>query len=293
MIEPGIYDGLSEDIYHGDSYPAPCLSTGVLKDLLNKSPLHAFLNHPALNPSFTEGEADESKFDIGRAAHALLLEGEDNVEIIPFDSYQSTAAKLARDNARMAGKIPLKQKEWDRVSRMVEAANQQLRESELGINDLLAEGKSERSFIWQEDDVWLKIRPDWMPHDETFILDYKTTGLSANPTDLDRHILNMGYHIQDCLYKWGVRTYAEREPRFVFMFQETSDPFLCSFVELRPAFAALGWQEVETGVKLWRRCLASGEWPGYPKEICGIDLPSWELKKLQDRELMDAEEALV
>jgi hypothetical protein len=289
ITEPGVYN-LSPEVYHGaEIFPAPMLSRSVIKDLLDKSPIHAWTNHPALNPRLAEEEEAEPKFDIGTAAHSLFLEGYDCVAIIEADSWRTNAAKEERANARHCGKVPLLRKEWEKVSRMVEAAKRQLAEcKDLQVKDLQAEGMSEQSLIWEEDGIWLKIRPDWMPTDCGYILDYKTTGKNANPEGIGAHIVSMGYDIQDAFYRRGVMALTQTAPKFCLMFQEAVEPYVCSFVSLNPEFAAMGESKVERGINLWRKCLGADEWPGYPTQICYPDPPTWELAREEWRRMMEA-----
>jgi hypothetical protein len=283
VTEPGIYD-IPEAQYHGaEITPTPALSKSIMNTLLTKSAAHAWLCHPALNPNHEE--CDEAKFDIGTTAHSMLLEGVDKVFIVDADSWRTKEAKAQRDEARLNGLIPLLSKDYASVAAMVEAAKIQLRESELAIQDLPKEGKSEQSFVWEEDGLWCKARPDWMPHDGSYILDYKTTGLSANPENIARHILNMGYEIQDAFYRRGARVLLGDEVPFFFFFQETSEPYLGSLICLPPDFAALGESKVERGISLWRKCLALNEWPGYPQIVVYPELPAyaqiqWEMSQV-------------
>jgi len=283
VATPGIYD-LTDSVYHGDSYPKPCLSTGVIKDLLMKSPIHAKLNHPALNPDYCAECA--SKFDIGTAAHSILLQGVDNVCIIEAPDYRKSDAQVARDMARSNGKIPLLAKEYKRVRAMVDAAHRQLRDCELDV-DLKFDGTAEQSFVWTEDDTWLKVKPDWIRHDNLLILDYKTTSLSANPSGIARIINTMGYDIQESLYKRGVYQLTGQAADFVFIFQEAIEPYLCSFIALSSQFTEMGNGKVDRGISLWRTCLESGEWPGYPTNVCLIDPPAWALTEWEMRELTE------
>jgi hypothetical protein len=278
VSKPGIYT-LSEDVYHGDSFPAPCISSGVLKSILLKSPLHAWMGHPALNPKHVEYTSDS--FDIGTAAHLLLLEGVDKIAVIDAKDYRTNDAKAARDNARLDGKIPLLPHQYEDVKGMVEAAQKCLAESELGICDLRAEGVSESSWIWQEESTWLKIRPDWISSDTTLVVDYKTTGNSANPEGIAKIILNFGYHIQDALYRRGVNALTGITPNFVFLFQETTEPYMCSLISLPDQFQDMANWQVEKGIARFRECLASGNWPGYPTQVCYPDLPSWAFAQWQ------------
>jgi len=62
--------------YHLDkSNNPPSLSRSVAHILLTQTPYHAWLAHPRLNPDYMPDE--DSKFDIGTATHAMLLEGVD------------------------------------------------------------------------------------------------------------------------------------------------------------------------------------------------------------------------
>jgi hypothetical protein len=279
VTEPGIHE-LTHDQYHADSYPAPALSCGVIKNLILKSPLHAYLDHPALNkpddPFDELEEKADSKFDVGSAAHAMLLEGEERIYVVDCDDWKKPANREDRDQARANGFLPLHNKEYARTKRMVEVALVSIANcEELGISDLRRDGKSEQSFIWREGDIWCKCRPDWISNDYKIILDYKTTGKTAKPDGIDRHILQMGYDIQDAWYRGGAYTLTGETPRFVFMFQEDKEPHLCSFVTLSPEFQEFGEKRIAKGFSLWQKCLGSGEWPGYPKQVCWVDLPAW------------------
>ena len=82
MIETaGVYQMPAEE-YHADPCPEPSLSASLIKTLLARSPLHAWHEHPRLNPNVVKEERKE--YDRGSAAHALLLEGEDRMAVIEY-----------------------------------------------------------------------------------------------------------------------------------------------------------------------------------------------------------------
>ena len=71
MIAPGIHQ-MTADSYFALETPTPALSSSIARKLLGYSPLHAWYAHPVLNPG---GEREEKEaYDIGTAAHALLLD---------------------------------------------------------------------------------------------------------------------------------------------------------------------------------------------------------------------------
>ncbi|MBZ4284016.1 hypothetical protein LAJ55_14510, partial [Streptococcus pneumoniae] len=80
--------------------------------------------HPRLNPEY---KADDHKdYDVGSAAHALLLEGLRPFEIISAKDFRTDAAKAARDAAYAAGKIPLLEKQLAPIEEMIIAARRQI-----------------------------------------------------------------------------------------------------------------------------------------------------------------------
>jgi hypothetical protein len=228
------------------------------------------------------------KFNIGTASHALLLEGIDTIAVIEAEDWRTNAAKKERDEAYKQGRTPLLRHQYDGAKAMVDVALQSIYGcKELKITDLRADGDSELSWFWKErapgggedQEIWLRVRPDWISKDRKLLLDYKTTGLSANPTDWGRQAVNMGYDIQDSLYCRGVKAiegiYEKLDPKMVFLIQEDHEPYLCSFVGLPPDFLELGKSKVEFGMAIWQECLSSGIWYGYPSQVCWANLPSW------------------
>jgi len=278
---PGVYKISSEE-YQKDPVIEPSLSRSIIKNLIYDTPAHAWLNHPRLNPDYQDKENE--KFDLGTAAHSLLLEGDDNLIIIEADDWRTKAAKELRDQARENGKTPLLTSQYEETLIMVNVAELQIIKcSELGITNLQTDGDIELSYIWQENETWLRVRPDWISKDRKLIIDYKTTGASANPQDIARHIVAMGYDIQAAFYCRGVKAIEGIEPKFVFFFQETYEPYFCSFIGLPPQFIEMGKQKVEYGIWLWGECISSGKWTGYPQKVCWIDSPAWALAAWDNR----------
>jgi predicted Zn-dependent protease len=98
---PGIYT-IDEAAYHRDDLgiDAPMLSASIATILLRQSPLHAHAAHPKLG-GFTPTESET--FDLGTAAHALILEGsEANYAIIDANDWRTSAAKSDGGRARGA-----------------------------------------------------------------------------------------------------------------------------------------------------------------------------------------------
>jgi hypothetical protein len=283
ISSPGVYK-LSSEEYHADPCQDPSLSRSTIKDLLFESAARAAYNHPRLNPDYQEDQ--DIKFDLGTAAHALLLEGSDNAVVIDADDWRTKAAREERDLAKKEGKTPLLKYQYEKTLKMVAEVGLQIGNcKELGITNLLGQGDSELSYIWKEEETWLRVRPDWIAKDRKVILDVKFTGGSANPEDIARQVVNMGYDIQDSLYLRGVKAVDGTDPKFVFIFIETEEPYLCSFVGLPPEFLEMGKQKVEMGIFKWRECMKSEIWPGYPDKVCWVNAPAWALASWDGRSL--------
>lgn len=283
MDKPGRYDNMSFAEYLADPAPVPSLSRSAIVDILD-SPLRCWWNHPKLNPHCPP-EKEKTQFDIGSAAHDLLLKGGDAVAVIEgFNDYRKDAAKEARDDARKAGKTPLLRNQYEEVLGMVTAAKKAIAECpDLPMCDL-SDGAAEVTYCWREGETWIKIRVDWIRAHKNLILDYKTTGVSAHPEAFGRIAISSGLDIQESLYRRGVKAVEGVDADFIFMAQEVEPPYLCSFFRLDAMTLDMGDQKVERGLELWRKCLSTGEWPGYPPTIQTLEAPPWAMAAWEQKQ---------
>lgn len=281
ITEPGVYE-MDEGRYHADPCPEPSLSRSCIRELITKSAQHVMFSHPRLTPQPTN--ESESKFDTGTASHALLLQGIDKAKIIDAADWKTKKSRDDRDEARAAGFLPFLPHQWDGVLAMVTAAKQQISAcDELAVSDLCSDGKSEQTICWKEaSGIWCRVRPDWWSNDRLVMMDYKTTGESANPEDFGRKVVSMGYDIQDQFYTRGADQVLGIVPKFIFVVQETNYPYICSFIALDPEFKEMGFRKMEAGMEIWERCIKAKKWPGYPRRVCHISAPGWELAKWGD-----------
>jgi hypothetical protein len=289
--KPGIYE-LPAAAYHADPCPAPSLSSSIAKQLCLASPVHAWQAHPRLNPA-AEHENGEH-FDIGTAAHALLLEGTSTVSVIAARDYRTKAAQEARDAAYAAGRTPILEAKWADVQAMVASARVQLAAHKDGGAEMFTNGKPEQTLIWQEGDVWCRARLDWLRTGA--IDDYKTTPYgSANPDSWTRSMFSMGADIQVAFYLRGLRALAQTDvvldavigadATFRFCVQEPYPPYALSVVGLGPDALTLAEKKVLYAIERWQVCLEAGEWPGYPRRTCYASLPAWQESWWLEREM--------
>lgn len=282
IARPGVYD-LPAEQYHDDPCVAPSLSSSIAKLLLDKTPRHAWLAHPRLNPDHEREH--KTAFDIGTAAHDLLLFGEGRFAAIDAADWRTKAAKEAREQAYADGLTPLLAHQLQAVQAMVTAAWAQLHHHAQAA-DIFTAGKPEQTLIWQENGIWCRIKLDWRPSSGNVFPDYKTTGDSANPEHWGaRQLFNLGYDVQAAWYRRGINAVLGIEDaHFWFVVQETAPPHALSVVALTPAALAMADRKVTEALRIWRYCLENDRWPGYPNHTAFVDPPAWQESQWLARE---------
>ena len=283
-MKSGIYQ-LSEADYFADPCPQPALSASIAGIIWHRSPLHGWYAHPKLNPDYQPFES--ATFDLGSAAHAIVLEQDrSKLAIIHADDWRTKAAKEERDVARDAGKIPVLARQAADIYTMADAAIEAVKDSEL--DGIFQDGKPEQSIIVQDGDIWLRGRLDWLTNDNKIILDYKTVGKSANPESFLRgSVFQYGYDIQVAMYQRLVQAVTGETPKFVWLAQETEAPYACSLMGASPSLIESGNRKLDYVIKQWRECMKTGIWPAYGKRIAWLEAPAYELAKLEEREYME------
>lgn len=282
---------LSAADYHADKVDdRPSLSASIAAILCAKSPAHAWVAHPRLNPDFERQH--EEKFDVGNVAHALLLERdkppEDVVEVICADDWRTKAAKEARDEARAAGRVPLLSKHWHAVRVMVDAALIQLN----AVNaepPMFTDGQPEQTIVWEEPNgVLCRSRLDWLRDDRTAVDDLKTTARSADPAAYARALFSVGGDVQAAFYLRGLKALGHGDALFRWAVVETTPPHALSVISPAPDMLALGEAKVERAIALWAECLKTDKWPAYGTEVAYAEMPPWEEARWLEREDREA-----
>lgn len=281
--KPGIYE-MSSDDYHSDPCPQPSLSSSICKLLINATPQHAWDEHPRLNPNHEHEEAE--KFDLGNAAHSLMLSDPKAFAIIDATDWRTKEAKEKRDKARADGKIPMLAHQWERVQHMVDVGRLQLLNHD-DAKDAFANGKPEQTLIWQEGEVWCRARLDWLPNEGHVFDDYKSSE-TADPDAWRRIVESVGHDIQAAFYRRGIKALGlAKNPVFRFIVQENSSPFALSAIQLAPAFLELGDRRVASALETWRWCTKNGAWPGYVRKTVTIEPSQFHESRLMEREVRD------
>lgn len=271
----------------------PYLSQSIAKILLARSPLHAWYAHPQLNPNYKSEE--KSEFDFGTAAHDLLLEGgtQKIVFIDPNDyptksngnipnGYMNNEIRTRRDEVYANKQTPVLIRYKPDIEAMRDEAVKAIaRCADMG-GRTLADGTAEKKLAWNEGELYLTGRADWISNDGTVILDYKTT-TDAEPGAFNRQISRMGYEIQDAFYRRGVEATTGQRAKFIFLAQEGEPPYTCSFHGIAPSLAEIAESQVERAIRIWADCIKRNEWPGYSTMTHWAEASNWQMAEHEQR----------
>jgi hypothetical protein len=219
----GAYEGVSAADYHRnpDLLPGPSLSSSGAKTILAKSPYH-FWYDSVLNPD-RPPEADKPHFNIGRAAHDLILLSHNwpsSYHVLPDGFSRAATKKFAAeieeaDAAAESGMTVLRFEDANTVYAVADA----LKKNELAVATL-TNGVTEETLCWQDPrtGVWLRARPDFRPHsiiekrDVMVVSDLKfVAATNATPDGFAKAIHQFGYHQSAAFYSDGIKVTPEGE----------------------------------------------------------------------------------
>ena len=290
VTEPGIYQ-MDASLYHTGPTPTPSLSSSGAHTLAFECP--AAFDYERNN------QTNKNAFDIGTASHLMMLEPdlfESSIFIVrgvtkdgkPSEGYTTKDARDQRDAAYSEDKTPLLPREAD----MIRAMHRALWNDPIG-RHAFKNGKAEQSIFWRDPEfgVWCRTRPDWIPNNPSYLINYKTAA-SANPDDVAKAIFNMGYFQKS---EWETSGYEAvtgvRPSKFCLLIQSKQPPHLVVPVWLHAEDMAWGGKlnRYARGVFAW--CLENNVWPGYsqapgqqPMGFEDIRMPVWAIKQLEAKD---------
>lgn len=290
ITTPGIYADVPEADYHRDPVKGGSLSASGAKLLLPPNGCPAKFDYKRFRP-----EEPKDVFDLGKAAHYMVLGvGAAPVEL-DFKDRRTNAYKDAAADARAAGRIPLLPEQMAQVQDMA-----------LAITDhpdaaaLLAPGtgQPEASLFWRERfywqnkavppvtyrrQIWRRARFDWLSHQRLkdgrlVIPDYKTAR-SAEPNQFMKAVDEHGYHMSAAWYQDAARGVGlvapDEDVACLFVVQEKDPPYVVSVIELPPD--ALQWgRDLNTEAMIkYADSERTGRWGGYADSIVMPELPKY------------------
>lgn len=255
----------------------PGLSTRVVCNLIERSPLHAYWEHVRLGKHSQE---QAPRMDLGSAVHTAILGGSEIV-YLDYNDWRTNAAKELRDAAHAEGKIPLLAKQQETVQRAAENGSALLAS--------LGPGKAEQSMYFKINGCDARGRADFMTDDGRYDVDVKTVD-SADPYLFARKQLHQNaYDIQMAMRGIGheeikAKSLSERPMREgLFLLVEIEPPYAASFVGLGPMARELAERKIRYAANIWRECLNKKEWPSYGRKIVWAESATFAAMDAEER----------
>lgn len=251
---------LIPDLPEEDYFASPRLSQSQAKTLLANPARYKY--------ELTAPREDKAVFDIGHAAHTLILGTGQPLAIVDVDARRGKAWTDAADAARAIGETPLTRKEAEAVHAMRDAVY-----SHKGARALLElAGQSEVSLEWTDEDVDCRARLDRLAAGA--ILDLKTSA-DASPDTFARSAANYGYDIQHAAYTRAVRSVTGDDLPFVFIVVEKTPPHFVALYTLPTEATERGERRWLDALDLYKRCTETDTWPAYGDDVNVLPWPRW------------------
>lgn len=277
---PGVYSIPVAD-YHADPVPGGSLSSTGARKLLPPS-------CPALFKHWRDEAEPERKreFDLGHAAHRMVLSEGAELVLIEAANYRTKAAQAARDKAYDEGKVPLLEHEREQVERMGKAL---FAHPYAGALFEPGTGNPEQALIWQDEQtgVWCRALLDWLPNPGPgrFLLrDYKHTSAKhgASPDKVGRTMADLGYHFQLFWHLAGCRALglAGDDAAALLVVQESKSPYLVTVAQPDQAAMRMAAIRCREALEVYAQCSRDDRWPSYSDDVVMVELPPWETREL-------------
>lgn len=266
-MQPGIHE-ISNDEYHS--------SEGISRSAVmefKKTPFHYW--HKYINKNYVKPE-ESAAMKFGSMLHTAILEAH------AFDNRYFVMNKVDRRTKegksyydemleKNKNKILIAHEEYEKSLEMASRCKCNTQAQEL-----IHGAQYEKSIYWNDPDTGIlcKVRPDIL-HDN-FVVDYKTTN-DASEIAFQRSVYNYGYYMQAAMTSEAFKHALNKEMLgFIFLAQETSDPYLTAIYQMDQAGIDQGVQEFKSILWDIKKCRDNNEYPGYPTKI--ISLPNWSVK---------------
>lgn len=279
------------DMYFADALtPVETLSQSTAKVLLQKSPHHAWAQHPRFGGHPRKVSVS---MKLGSIIDELMTNEGRRLQVVPFDDYRKKEAQAARDAVIGTGRIPVKQGEMQEMQDMADRARKTLLFH--GVD--LEPARKQICILWDEtasngNKVQCKALLDYF-YDGGLIRDLKATESCAPGRQLDAKAIRFGYPIQGAAYTRAVEAVfpdLAGRVRFENVWIEDEWPYEPLISEMSGEVLQYGQVMWQRAVDIWEECTRTNRWPGYMtrgQAPYRIQLPSWASEEMfsdiQDR----------
>ena len=272
ITEPGVYEIPFED-YMSDPVPGGSLSNSEAKHLMK----------PKGCPARFRWEKDHKRptkkeFELGTAAHALILGTGPALHEIDAENMRTNKAKQEAEDARADGMIPLLPHEY----RMVLDMEKALRSHPVASVLLSPErGDVEQSLFWRDPatGVMRRGRLDHLAHptySRTILVDYKSC-VSADEESCSKALWNFGYAGQAATYTDGAIALgrASADAAYMIVFQEKTAPYLVHVFEVDAMAMEIARTLNREALETYADCVAKDRWPGWEGDPDLLGVPAY------------------
>ena len=286
LTTAGIYDLPFEQYLGKGLTPTPPLSASTIKTMITKSPWHAACAHRDLG-AIDEEDEESTVSGIGTVAHALILKQADKrIAVSPYPEFRTNEAKAWRDSNLAAGKVVVKENDYQAAVRMASAFEPKMATFADELGEKFTTDQVEKTVVIQINGVWCKIRIDAICKS---LVDIKSTGTEYAPGKwIKNQLYGMGMDITVAFYKRVWKELAQEDKRFILAVIEQKQPHDVYPVILGETGMALANEKISWALDTWKRGLETGKWAGYSNgRVVYADPPTWCLTEWEERKLME------
>lgn len=255
---------LTNEDYHGCT---EAVSSTALKEMYyGKNPQLCYQKYVKRSLPFKQTDA----MLLGNAAHKLILEPRSFKKEFAVFRGPFRRGKAWEEFKEEHPKVHvLTKSQYDEIRRMRDAV---MRHPEA--NSLLSGGNAEESVFWRDDETGTlcRARADYnktLSSGTKLLIDLKTCR-SAEPTKFIKEMINLGYPIQEAMYREGFQADA-----FCFIAIEKGDWNTVEVYELDQTFDECGYLMYRQALEKWAMYRERDHWPTYRGGISQLTCPSW------------------
>lgn len=267
------------EMYHADSLCMPeSLSNSIANVLINKSPHHAWAQHPRFGG---KPRKRTLKMEFGSVIDEIMTNQGRRVVEAPFPKFTTKEAKAFKADAIARGLFPVKTHDLANMHDMVERANKTLQFHNIDLEPAL----KQVCILWEEtasngNKVQCRALLDYF-YTGGLIRDLKVTQDAKPGKKLDKKCISFGYPIQAAAYTRAVEAiYPDLAGRVRFenVWIEDSWPYEPLLSEMTGPALHYGMVMWQRAVDIWESCLRLNKWPGYMERGAApyrIELPEY------------------
>lgn len=263
---------LSNEQYHQCS---EAVSSSALKELYyGKNPQFCYQKY--IKKTIPNKQTDAML--LGSATHKLILEPRSfKKEFVVWTGGRRAGGEWKAFKEFYAKQDIITQTQFDEIRRMRDAVRNNPEASQL-----LSGGEAERSVFWrdQETQVLCRARCDYQKKsgNSNILIDLKTC-ISAEPEKFAKDLINLGYPLQEAMYREGFSSKDSKIDAFAFVAVEKVTNTVQVYT-LDDLFDQAGHFIFRQALEKWGEYLKADHWPTYRTGVTQLDCPSWWANKV-------------